>query len=595
MRILLLVSSFNGVSQRVWCSLRAAGHVVSVEFAVSAKAMIDAVETFAPDLILCPFLKERVPERIWRTWRTIVLHPGPVGDRGPSALDHAIMDGAPVWGVTALQATADMDAGPVWACETFRMPPGPVSKTALYGGPVADAVMACVEAVVDRAADPEFTPTPLPLTPRPVSGTGLRPLMRQDDRAFSWQQPAEDIVRRISAADGAPGVRATIAGLAVYAYDALPDFSGRSGRPGAILGQAEGAVLIATGHSRSGAGGVWLGHLRAVGGVKLPATRTLRGLVRHAPHLRSTPEPWLTYVRQGPVGTLTFVPYNGALSTRQCRRLAAALRHAMRQDTRVLVLRGSFQVFCNGIHLGVIESAEDPAAEAWANIRAINAVCRHLCSRSRQLVISAVTGNAGAGGAMLPLGADLVLARTGVVLNPHYDMGVHGSELHTFTLPRRVGDVGARRLLEERLPVDAEQAQAMGLVDAVGPRDPDEFVAWLAETAERTGVDGLPGEARRRADLVREPLSYYETIELAEMARDIFDDRHGFAGRRKAFVYKERPAATPPRLAIHRAGADTVHTRRRSDRTVIALSGRLAGWARQAAPERRAVSLLRRQ
>ena len=37
------------------------------------------------------------------------------------------------------------------------------------------------------------------------------------------------------------------------------------------------------------------------------------------------------------VGVLSFDFYNGAMSTDQCRRLAAAFRHATAQDTRVLV------------------------------------------------------------------------------------------------------------------------------------------------------------------------------------------------------------------------------------------------------------------
>ena len=41
---------------------------------------------------------------------------------------------------------------------------------------------------------------------------------------------------------------------------------------------------------------------------------------------------------------------------------------------------------------------------------------------------------------MLALGADRVLLRDGIVLNPHYrTMGLFGSEYWTYVLPRRVG------------------------------------------------------------------------------------------------------------------------------------------------------------
>ena len=60
-------------------------------------------------------------------------------------------------------------------------------------------------------------------------------------------------------------------------------------------------------------------------------------------------------------------------------------------------------------------------------------------------VVVAVGGNAGAGGVMLALGADRVVLRDGVVLNPHYrTMGLFGSEYWTYVLPRRIGRRGPR-------------------------------------------------------------------------------------------------------------------------------------------------------
>ena len=114
MRILLLCSAFNGLTQRAWIELRDAGHDVTVEFATSEEAIIEAVALFGPDLIICPFLRQRVPAEVWRRYRTIIIHPGPKGDRGPSSLDWAITTGETRWGVTALQAVEEMDAGPIW-------------------------------------------------------------------------------------------------------------------------------------------------------------------------------------------------------------------------------------------------------------------------------------------------------------------------------------------------------------------------------------------------------------------------------------------------------------------------------------------------
>ena len=58
------------------------------------------------------------------------------------------------------------------------------------------------------------------------------------------------------------------------------------------------------------------------------------------------------------------------------------------------------------------------------------------------LVVSALTGDAAAGGVPFALAADYVLAREDVVLNPYYGHmgGLYGSEYWTYLLPRRVGD-----------------------------------------------------------------------------------------------------------------------------------------------------------
>jgi putative two-component system protein, hydrogenase maturation factor HypX/HoxX len=168
--------------------------------------------------------------------------------------------------------------------------------------------------------------------------------------------------------------------------------------------------------------------------------------------------------------------------------------------------------------------------------------------------VAAYAGSAGAGGAMLGLGADVVAARAGIVLNPYYDIGLYGSELHTYTLPRRVGAEAAQRLIDDKLPVSAEQAHRLGLVDEVGPRHPEAYTEWLAGLAA-THADPRTARARcaakaRRLAADRVPLDAYEARELAEMSRDMFGDRSGFAAARRAFVTKARAARTPERLRL---------------------------------------------
>ncbi|MGI5499140.1 hydrogenase maturation protein [Lentzea sp. CA-135723] len=541
----------------MWLELREAGHEVSVEFAISEELMRAAVDLVAPDLILCPFLRERVPADIWSRHRTVVLHPGPVGDRGPSSLDWAITEAEPIWGMTALQAEEEMDAGPVWGTRVFAIPESPPRKSALYNGPVADAAVDLALEVVRKAADPAFSP--VPLDHRTDAWGRLRPTMRQADREFAWTESTEEILRRVRAADGSPGVRTELAGVDVAVFDARPG-DASTGEPGTIVERRHDAVLV-----RTGDGALWIGHARVRGSVKLPAAPAL---ARQGVHLPSPTEPgWsetspdedVHYRRVGDVGVVSFAFYNGAMSTTQCERLAAALRHASDLDTKVLLLRGG-ETFSNGLNLNVIETAEDPAGEAWRNINAIDDVCRNIITCTSQLVVASVAGNAGAGGVMLALGADRVVVRDGVVLNPHYrTMGLFGSEYWTYVLPRRVGELQAWSMTESCLPMSARTAFETGLADEVLGGEPPAFESAVLRYAEDLAADTryeelVNGKQRRRAEDERHrPLETYRTMELAEMCRDIFDDRRGFAGKRHAFVTKQKPLSTPAHLAPQRA------------------------------------------
>jgi putative two-component system protein, hydrogenase maturation factor HypX/HoxX len=346
----------------------------------------------------------------------------------------------------------------------------------------------------------------------------------------------------------------------VSVFDAHPGPTG-PGRPGTILLRHHDALLV-----RTGDGGVWIGQVRAHDGVKLPAGIALTGHLDRVPRvMQPLDEPGglggrreIRYHRLGDLGVLSFDFYNGAMSTGQCRRLAAALRHATTQPTKVVVIRGG-DVFSNGIHLNVIAAAQSPTLEAWRNINAIDDVCRRIITCTNQLVITSMGGNAGAGGVMLALGADRVFLRDGAVLNPHYQtMGLYGSEYWTHVLPRRVGDLEASRLTQQCLPISSAHAERIGLVDTVLPGSPAEFEESVLDHATQLAAsDRFPQlldekRAGRAAAERQKPLAAYRVEELAEMSRDIFDDRNSFADNRRAFVAKQKPMTTPLRLTSPR-------------------------------------------
>ncbi len=555
LKIILLSSAFNGLTQRAWLDLRQSGHEPSVVLFTDEASVCRQIEESAADLVICPFLKDRVPQQLWSNpdRPVVIIHPGIVGDRGASALDWAITQQVSRWGVTALQAVEEMDAGPIWSTYEFSMP-ADVRKSELYNGPVSDAAIYCIRDVVEKFGS-DFVPTPLDYTQPNVIGR-LKPNMKQADRTFSWHDCAQFIKRCIDAADGQPGVLASLAGGQYYLYDAHLD--SRSGTPGKILAVQDDAVLVATGdHS------LWIGSLKpkAQPGeetFKLPARHVLAGQLDEVPVLdgsianqpfnEATYQP-IRYRESGHVGELTFELYNGAMSTEQCQRLVEALRWAKARDTEVLLIKGGRGSFSNGVHLNVIQAAKVPGLEAWANIQAIDDVCQELLS-ARQLVVSGLTGSAGAGGVMLALAADIVFARTGVVLNPHYKtMGLYGSEYWTYSLPRAVGSEIAHKLTEECLPISVFQAWQLGMVQDIGPRCPREFTQWLLKQANSALTDEKYAALRaRKASMDLQQVEHCRKVELAQMQLDMVHNRQQFAEKCRNFVFKRKTCQTPQRL-----------------------------------------------
>ena len=63
MRILLIASSYNSMTQRVHVELADRGHEVSVELALSEQLMREAASGYDPDLVLAPMLTTAIPAR----------------------------------------------------------------------------------------------------------------------------------------------------------------------------------------------------------------------------------------------------------------------------------------------------------------------------------------------------------------------------------------------------------------------------------------------------------------------------------------------------------------------------------------------------
>jgi putative two-component system protein, hydrogenase maturation factor HypX/HoxX len=552
MRILFLVSAHNGLSQRAWIALSELGHHVDVAVVNSGAAMEAAVAEHDPELIVCPFLKTLIPEAIWRERPCLIVHPGPCGDRGPTSLDWAIALGIREWGVTVLQANGEFDAGEVLATQSFDM--RDAGKSSLYRHEVRRAAIdALLDAVGQIASGPDrrrHRPTPIGVA---------RPLMQQSVRAIDWGSDSTDVViRKIRAAEGHPGVLDAICAREFHLFGVHRERS-LEGVPGELIARRNGAVCRATAD-----GAVWITHLKqrdsgAKRHFKVPATLALElARIQHdlpeidAPVAADLPDGEtyreIVYEEDAGVGYLRFDFYNGAMSTEQCLRLRDAYASARaRRGTKVIVLLGGDDYFSNGIHLNVIEAADDPAAESWRNLVTIDDLVRDILMTDSHLVISALAGDAAAGGVPLALAADYAVGREDIVLNPYYQHmgGLYGSEYWTYILPSRVGAATAARLTQAPFnPVGTREAVRIGLLDAAFAADLKDFRDQTRCLAQRVAGDGLhrarlAHKRRRRAEDERfKPLQSYRTEELARCLECFYGPDPSYHNARRRFVHK---------------------------------------------------------
>mgnify|MGYP001819959967 CR=1 FL=1 len=556
MRILFLTHSFNSLTQRLFVEMREDGHEVSVEFDINDDVTEDAVARFQPDLVIAPFLKRAIPESVWRNTTCFVVHPGIVGDRGPSALDWAILDAEAWWGVTVLEANAEMDAGDIWATAEFPM--RNASKSSLYRGEVTRAAVSAVRSAVARFGDASFRPVPLG---EAVKRGRQRPLVSQADRAIDWKaDPAHVVLKKIRSGDGFPGVRTRLAGRELHVFDARPA-AGLCGRPGEIIARSGPAVAVATVD-----GAIWIGHIKdgnSAHPFKLPAVTVLADEVSAYPEVCRDDEHGyreVTVTRHGDVAIIDFEFYNGAMGSEQCLRLTDAYLRCATDGARVIVLAGGQDFWSNGMHLNLIEASDSPADESWRNINAIDDLAEAIIETHDAISIAALGGNAGAGGVFLARAADYVWAQEDVVLNPHYkDMGnLYGSEFWTYLLPRVCGRKRAETIIEARLPMGVREARRLGLVDEVLAMGRDEFRAAVVERAVRLAESAsLSGELREKSrqrgkEEAACPLGAYRQDELEHMRSNFYGFDPSYHIARYNFVYKVPRSHTPLTIARHR-------------------------------------------
>ena len=224
------------------------------------------------------------------------------------------------------------------------------------------------------------------------------------------------------------------------------------------------------------------------------------------------------------------------------------------------MLGGPRDLFANGIHLNVIQAAEDPAEESWRNINAIDDLVQAILTTTGQLTVAALAGNAAAGGPDARAGRrpGLVPGRRG----PQSALPADGParlgilDLHPAPPRRRAGGGPAHRRVPARHPRlrPANRPDRPGHRRRPGRATARRWRPWPSSwpPAPITQRGWPPRRGELAAAEKQRPLAAYRAAELAIMSRNFSGPGEPYAQLRRAFVYKEKPARTPPHLTRHR-------------------------------------------
>lgn len=199
--------------------------------------------------------------------------------RGASPVQHAILAGDPVTGVTVMLMDEGLDTGPVLARGAVPIrsddDSGSLGERLAWIG--AEMVIEVIHAF---ATGETVIPSPQGGSSSPSLGPSFAPKLEPADRVVDWRQPADAIVRRIRAFAPDPGATTTWKGQDFKLLRA-EETGPREGDPGTVVEVDRDSVTIVAGSgtvrllevARAGrrrmSGGDWARGVRDVVGERL--------------------------------------------------------------------------------------------------------------------------------------------------------------------------------------------------------------------------------------------------------------------------------------------------------------------------------------
>eukprot|EP01130_Rhizamoeba_saxonica_P017859 TRINITY_DN8769_c0_g1_i1.p1 TRINITY_DN8769_c0_g1~~TRINITY_DN8769_c0_g1_i1.p1 ORF type:complete len:921 (-),score=189.89 TRINITY_DN8769_c0_g1_i1:1124-3715(-) len=330
--------------------LQEMGYVnAEVCIASDPQKMIDLYTKVGPSLVVCPFMTKMVPDTIWKNTLTWIIHPGRKGDRGPCSLDYTIKDDVQKWGSTIIEAVNNFDDGPVWGSVDYlinRKDMDSLTKTSLYQ---VENVVSSMKALRKSIYNWENNRHPIKLSQHEKK---WRPLWKQKNRNFSWNDSAVDISAIIKASDGKPGAPIEINGKKYIAYGSHFEYTLNDGKyqPGQIMYRRNKHICIACGKYA-----IWITALRNLKErIKhLPENILPKEDLENIPVLTSVNEGWNDIRSEIYIGVCSIMfDFSTTVTQSDIYRLMDLLREMdNNNDVKIVVLQGDEHCIYKGFNI----------------------------------------------------------------------------------------------------------------------------------------------------------------------------------------------------------------------------------------------------
>jgi len=228
-----------------------------------------------------------------------------------------------------------------------------------------------------------------------------------------------------------------------------------------------------------------------------------------------------------------------ALSNALTGEIVRAVEDAAQDDAvRVVGMTGVGDAFCAGADLS--PSASRDRQSAGDTVETVVKLVTGIRVNCEKPVIAGINGIAIGAGLSLAMSCDIRMASTKARFHPGYARAGTSPDCGlTWTLPQAIGHERAMRFLLEVEMIDAETANAMGMVGSVAPAESFEeaFLAYCRKIAEvaplaaqQTKLQvtraGLPDNLE---ELIRDELRYtgrgLKSADGKEAVRAIFEKR----------------------------------------------------------------------